>query len=895
MINRSIMKRQMFKAGGAAFPDLSGDGKVTQKDILMGRGVQFRQDGGPAMPMKREELYGLTPQQQSQQSRLRDSIIDRNMIPEGIRNIGRMLGLDIESPEGYRRAKEIEDRLRYERELMQSDPGMRAQKRMQEGGMVEPMMDPAMMQAPMDPAMMDPAMMQAPMDPAMMQAPMDPAQNEMMGGIAPLLEQVAQVTDDLDTARNYEELINMLRGDQMPIGARYEELASLVGPDDAVQTPESVLALTQPTIMMTMGAGIGGLAQEAMDVPVEGDMAGGIMQMAAPPPQLPPPPMDPMMDPGMEAGGTPPVNFNQGGLVRRGDNQPVQKFTKGGAPELGGVTEFLPNSPAMIDPLMDPFGFRRQELQKEQFRQQEGRNIGQVEGINVGYQLGQRDGVLAEQQASLDAAPDLSSEFQNRRDLYQEILGSDEESRTTNRGQFLLDLAKAGLSFAGQRGDLTVSENILKAAQDSQILENIQARSAAEKARKEKLDVAALTAAEERVEAELASQAEMRRLLAKQKFDEEQKELDRKTQLEEAEIQATGKRQDFKNYEVTGEGVTINGKPVDIGESVTLSADQANDILKFNAGALQVRTPADPTASLDTYLDQYGNFVNVVKKGDKFFLDGKEVDYKYMSGLSKISAEKVPETRAQMEQQKQAERAYLKSFFELYPTLELDQVYTDKLNTLAFDNEGTVPSKLNPGEDIMLDSWLIEGDTIEEFKKYAEQKAGQAYDLELAIQQGTGLSNAIQANVGEFLQSLGFDADWADDKIQARHVLSMVTLLLRAGFAKNPRLAIAEWERIGTITPEIDKYLTSPKAFLNQLNTLNGELKLLRNDILGQIVEETRGQNDAARLRQLNAAAYTLVQPIRLLSSLDRNQGLQKNTSPTLQRMRDAYTEGGNS
>jgi hypothetical protein len=377
-------------------------------------------------------------------------------------------------------------------------------------------------------------MMQAPMDPAMMQAPMDPAQNEMMGGIAPLLEQVAQVTDDLDTARNYEELINMLRGDQMPIGARYEELASLVGPDDAVQTPESVLALTQPTIMMTMGAGIGGLAQEAMDVPVEGDMAGGIMQMAAPPPQLPPPPMDPMMDPGMEAGGTPPVNFNQGGLVRRGDNQPVQKFFNGGAPE------FLPNSPAMIDPSMDPFGFRRQELQELQFRQQEGRNVGQVEGYNIGYPLGQREGVLVGQQASLDAAPDLRSEFEGKRDLYQEILGSDEESRTTNRGQFLLDLAKAGLSFAGQRGDLTMGEKIARAAADSKIVENIQARSAAEKARKEKLDVAALTGAEKRVEAELASQAEMRRLLAEQKFKEVQNRADRLTEIEKAEIKQPG-------------------------------------------------------------------------------------------------------------------------------------------------------------------------------------------------------------------------------------------------------------------------------------------------------------------------------------------------------------------
>ena len=33
------VKNIMKKAMGGAFPDLSGDGKVTQKDILMGRGV----------------------------------------------------------------------------------------------------------------------------------------------------------------------------------------------------------------------------------------------------------------------------------------------------------------------------------------------------------------------------------------------------------------------------------------------------------------------------------------------------------------------------------------------------------------------------------------------------------------------------------------------------------------------------------------------------------------------------------------------------------------------------------------------------------------------------------------------------------------------------------------
>jgi hypothetical protein len=37
----TVLNRSMFAAGGnvSKFPDLSGDGQVTQKDILMGRGV----------------------------------------------------------------------------------------------------------------------------------------------------------------------------------------------------------------------------------------------------------------------------------------------------------------------------------------------------------------------------------------------------------------------------------------------------------------------------------------------------------------------------------------------------------------------------------------------------------------------------------------------------------------------------------------------------------------------------------------------------------------------------------------------------------------------------------------------------------------------------------------
>ena len=56
---RKIVRQKRTKTTGnqpskpkrkGGFPDLSGDGKVTQKDILMGRGVIKRAGGGSTMP-----------------------------------------------------------------------------------------------------------------------------------------------------------------------------------------------------------------------------------------------------------------------------------------------------------------------------------------------------------------------------------------------------------------------------------------------------------------------------------------------------------------------------------------------------------------------------------------------------------------------------------------------------------------------------------------------------------------------------------------------------------------------------------------------------------------------------------------------------------------------------
>ena len=88
-----------------------------------------------------------------------------------------------------------------------------------------------------------------------------------------IANQSAQVGADLvvgqeaaiDAAQDPEQLINAIRGNALPLQARYNELAAFVGPEDAAITPTSVLAMTQPAIVMAsegeVDQGIGGLIQ----------------------------------------------------------------------------------------------------------------------------------------------------------------------------------------------------------------------------------------------------------------------------------------------------------------------------------------------------------------------------------------------------------------------------------------------------------------------------------------------------------------------------------------------------------------------------------------------------------------------------------------------------------
>ena len=88
-----------------------------------------------------------------------------------------------------------------------------------------------------------------------------------------MLTQYADGMGDLENAEDYETVINGIRGDELPMEQRYAELSEIVGPEDSQATPESVLTLLQPVMLMAaVDQGIGGLAAEEMSAPIEGTL-----------------------------------------------------------------------------------------------------------------------------------------------------------------------------------------------------------------------------------------------------------------------------------------------------------------------------------------------------------------------------------------------------------------------------------------------------------------------------------------------------------------------------------------------------------------------------------------------------------------------------------------------
>ncbi len=85
---------------------------------------------------------------------------------------------------------------------------------------------------------------------------------------------------ELNSAGDFREIMNAVWNDQADIPEYRGRLAAVVGQSDADQTPDSVLALVQPTLQLAeLDKGIGALMQE--ELAEVGEVDGGITDLAA--------------------------------------------------------------------------------------------------------------------------------------------------------------------------------------------------------------------------------------------------------------------------------------------------------------------------------------------------------------------------------------------------------------------------------------------------------------------------------------------------------------------------------------------------------------------------------------------------------------------------------------
>ena len=234
---------------------------------------------------------------------------------------------------------------------------------------------------------------------------------------------------DPEMAPNFEAMMDSVTGDEKSTEERRGDLATIVGQEDANQTPESVLTLVTPVVELALvDQGIGPMAQEQMNTPIEGDMGRGIMSMAA--------------SGNMGVGNEPPVNFKLGGEVRRrGDEDPVPVFEQGGP-----VQYFDPkNKNRVVQPT--------------------------VGGITP---LTSFD----------DITTGIQTDYQKLLPLFQKNMQfTDPDTRKKQlQSQILFDIANTALAFAspmeGEKAGLSPAQRLAMAAERTKLFPTIAARSA---------------------------------------------------------------------------------------------------------------------------------------------------------------------------------------------------------------------------------------------------------------------------------------------------------------------------------------------------------------------------------------------------------------------------------
>ena len=108
----------------------------------------------------------------------------------------------------------------------------------------------------------------------------DTSEELIMEGIPGMVqEEVSRSIGNVDAATDFKQIMNAVWDEEADISSYRSRLAKVVGASDAESTPESVLALVQPTLQLAeLDQGVGALMQE--ELAEIGGMAGGITELA---------------------------------------------------------------------------------------------------------------------------------------------------------------------------------------------------------------------------------------------------------------------------------------------------------------------------------------------------------------------------------------------------------------------------------------------------------------------------------------------------------------------------------------------------------------------------------------------------------------------------------------
>ena len=822
MMNRNVMSRQMFAKGGAAFPDLSGDGKVTQKDVLMGRGVLPMAEGGDVPGDVRAIFQGLVDAMRGSNedvaAYVRENSRDLSdiaqmypnmapMINEGFKVMsevspalapiggleedapgvvrgpdgrmtdffppGRMTdsvgtGIPLDMPTSREELNEALNQMRRAEELDQGEemmfqsPAPPEGVYMQTGG--EPMaaaMEAGAMPAEPMPAMGAPSPADlGSMDAAGIAAQMDP-------NVVAILEGAANNFSDPEQADTLEGMMDAVRGTRASEEERRSELAAVVGPEDAAETPDSVLALVQP-VMLMMGAqgaeetevdtgGIGPMAQGAMDVPVSGDMAGGIMQMAAAPPP---------------EGGVPPVNFSQGGEVLRfNKGKVVPPFTVPEAPTLS--TSLTASSSGTVPSQMPTL------------------TGGGASALNT----------------------TLAGELKARQDIYNKLLGRDDKAVKDSRAlQFYSDLAKAGAAFAqAPKPGQSMFSQLAESLTAADILGGQAKLQAEEASSKQARNLAALSAAEKALTAE-------KEFVFKSKLAAQTAASDAAKSFRDIQLK-------FKNQ------MTLTTTKADRD---ALLAKLRAEYQNYNAAqqaSRQYLTDVE-LKNLDNRISkdfaQFKDTIDDANREDQLANDLNKLGLQHTYDIFKMQAQTVEDLKKQREEQKFDEKTQKAAF------AQQDKLQAARARTqTALQNKRLEAQRLqNEIANAQADKKIALQERATKVKEQLALIKGQAAKLD-ALSKEVALykdpAAALPALLNTRVQVQGQDmtkiqafAKGKLDELQDNRVKSMIAEVYRGKSIYNPSTGDTVIQQTGYLSPEIEK------AILDRART--------RNDIDNYIV-----------------------------------------------------------